>query len=77
MIDGVWTTVGSTNLDWRSLLHNDELNAVVLGTDFAGQMEAAFQRDLANSSPSPRSLGARPIQDRARELAARLWEYWL
>jgi cardiolipin synthase A/B len=31
LIDGVWATVGSTNLDWRSFLHNHELNAVVLG----------------------------------------------
>jgi cardiolipin synthase len=23
-IDGVWSTVGSTNLDWRSFLHNEE-----------------------------------------------------
>jgi phosphatidylserine/phosphatidylglycerophosphate/cardiolipin synthase-like enzyme len=33
LIDGVWATVGSTNLDWRSFLHNHELNAVVLGVD--------------------------------------------
>ena len=32
VIDGVWSTVGSTNLDWRSFLHNQEVNAVVLGT---------------------------------------------
>ena len=31
----VWSTVvGSTNLDWRSFLHNQEVNAVVLGTGF-------------------------------------------
>ena len=24
LIDGVWSTVGSTNLDWRSFLDNDE-----------------------------------------------------
>ena len=32
VIDGVWSTIGSTNLDWRSFLHNQEVNAVVLGT---------------------------------------------
>ena len=31
VIDGVWATVGSTNLDWRSFLHNQELTAVILG----------------------------------------------
>jgi len=33
VIDGVWSCVGSTNLDWRSFLHNDELNAVILGAN--------------------------------------------
>ncbi|MGO4304395.1 phospholipase D-like domain-containing protein [Cupriavidus sp. RAF12] len=31
VIDGVWSTIGSINLDWRSFLHNEEVNAVVLG----------------------------------------------
>jgi cardiolipin synthase A/B len=35
VIDGVWSTIGSSNLDWRSFLHNDEINAVVLGGEFA------------------------------------------
>src|SRR6185436_8192864 len=48
-VDGVWATVGSTNLDWRSLLYNDEINVVVLGAEFAGQLNAALRQDLANS----------------------------
>ncbi|HSO46127.1 MAG TPA: phospholipase D-like domain-containing protein, partial [Rhodoferax sp.] len=46
VIDGVWSTVGSTNLDWRSFLDNDEVNAVVLGREFAAQMQAMHQQDL-------------------------------
>ncbi len=78
LIDGVWATVGSTNLDWRSFLHNHELNAVVLGTDFGGQMQTMFERDLTVSDPvllapwEDRSLGLR-----LKEWLARLWEYWL
>ncbi|NTV70220.1 MAG: cardiolipin synthase [Azonexaceae bacterium] len=49
LIDGVWSCVGSTNLDWRSFLDNDEVNAVVLGRDFARQMGAMIARDLAAS----------------------------
>jgi cardiolipin synthase len=49
LIDGVWSCVGSTNLDWRSFLDNDELNAVVIGREFAGQMQAMFNKDLAAS----------------------------
>lgn len=47
VIDGVWSCVGSSNLDWRSFLDNDEVNAVVLGREFGGQMEAMYAADLA------------------------------
>jgi cardiolipin synthase len=46
LIDGVWSCVGSTNLDWRSFLDNDEINAVVLGREFAVQMQVMFKADL-------------------------------
>ena len=49
VIDGVWSTVGSTNFDWRSFLHNQEVNAVVLGTEFGDRMRAAFADDVAHS----------------------------
>jgi cardiolipin synthase len=73
-IDGVWSTVGSTNLDWRSLVYNDELNAVVLGPEFAAQMEALFAKDIADSTPITREDWAqRPLQARVREISARFW----
>jgi cardiolipin synthase len=78
LIDGVWSTVGSTNLDWRSFLHNQELNAVVLGAGFGTQMRASFERDVANSEQITldkwrwRSPGTR-----AKEAFARVWQYWL
>jgi cardiolipin synthase len=49
VIDGVWSTVGSTNLDYWSSAHNDEENAIVLGRDFGAKMEAMFADDLAES----------------------------
>ena len=49
VIDGVWSTVGSTNLDYWSLLSNDEVNAVVLSREFAVEMERMFANDLAQS----------------------------
>jgi cardiolipin synthase len=70
--------VGSSNLDWRSFLHNAELNVIVLGPDFGKQMEAMFQRDVADSHLIDEAAWAhRPLSDRAREFAARVWEYWL
>jgi cardiolipin synthase A/B len=78
VIDGVWSTVGSANLDWRSFLHNHELNLVVLGPGFGEQMEAAFRRDLAIATPiTLEEWRRRAATDRLKEAAARFWEYWL
>lgn len=74
LIDDVWSTVGSTNLDWRSFLNNQEINAVVLGTDFGGQMQALFKQDLASSTLiTLEDWRKRPISLRIKESAARLW----
>jgi cardiolipin synthase A/B len=77
-IDGVWSTIGSTNLDWRSFLHNDELNAAILGRDFARQMDAMFAGDLAESEAIDLNRWKRrPWMFRLKEWLARLAEYWL
>ena len=78
VIDGVWSTVGSTNLDWRSFLHNDEVNVVVLGSEFAKKMQAAFMADLAKSNEIKlEKWQRRSLVVRAKEQMGRLWEYWL
>jgi len=78
LIDGVWSCVGSTNLDWRSFLHNNEIDAVVLGEEFAKQMLAMFEDDLAASRAIDADRWAnRSIGLRMKEWSARLWEYWL
>ena len=78
LIDGVWATVGSTNLDWRSFLHNHELNAVVLGAEFGAQVQAMFDKDLAASDAiTLDQWERRPLRLRIKEQAARLWQYWL
>jgi cardiolipin synthase A/B len=77
-IDGVWSTIGSTNLDWRSFLHNDELNAAILGRDFARQMDAMFAGDLAESEAIDLNRWKRRSwMFRSKEWLARLAEYWL
>ena len=74
VIDGVWSTVGSTNLDWRSFLDNDEINAVILGHEFAQQMQAMFADDLAASQPIDLPHWEnRPVHFRVKEWLATLW----
>ena len=78
LIDGVWSTIGSTNLDWRSFLHNDEVNAIVLSPEFGSQMNAMFDKDLARSQQiTLDSWHERSLLMRMKEQAARIWIYWL
>lgn len=78
LIDGVWSTVGSTNLDWRSFLNNQEINAVLLGQDFGAQMQAMFEKDLESSRlVTLEAWRKRSISARIKERAARLWAHWL
>ncbi|MDD2881038.1 MAG: cardiolipin synthase [Rhodoferax sp.] len=74
IVDGVWSTVGSTNLDWRSFLDNDEVNAVVLGPDFAAQMQAMFEKDLAASIHiTPEAWAKRSLEFKLKEWLAQWW----
>jgi cardiolipin synthase A/B len=77
-IDGVWSTVGLPNLDWRSSLHNNEINAVILGRDFGRQMAAMFGTDVAASDAiTLDDWRHRCLIDRLKEQIARLGAYWL
>jgi cardiolipin synthase len=78
VIDGVWSTVGSANMDLWSFLYDDEVNAVVLGEDFGRQMEAMFESDLAVSTRiDPQTWKDRSIGQRLKEFFAWVWEAFL
>ena len=78
VIDGVWSTVGSTNLDYWSLLSDDEVNAVVLSREFAVEMERTFAGDLAQSDQIQwDKWGKRPLSQKIKEAAAHLFSRWL
>ena len=71
VIDGVWSTVGSTNMDYWSFLHDDELNAVILSRDFAREMEELFASDLSKSNE------IRWEDWKERPLLPRVWEWFM
>jgi cardiolipin synthase A/B len=78
VVDKVWSTVGSTNMDFLSLLNNDEVNAVILNHEFAVEMEEMFVRDLENSRQIQcEEWKKRPLLPRIREWFVNLFVRWL
>jgi cardiolipin synthase A/B len=78
VVDGVWSTVGSANFDYRSIVKNDEINAVILGEDFAAELEAMFEEDRATSTEMTREAWKRRgVPTRVKEIVARVWKRWL
>ncbi len=49
VVDGIFSTVGTANLDFRSLETNFEVNAMIYDEGIASQLERYFMDDLANS----------------------------
>jgi cardiolipin synthase len=49
VFDGVWSVIGSANLDFQSLRRNDEGNVGILSEDFGRQMMEIFHEDLKQS----------------------------
>ncbi len=47
MIDGLWSTVGTSNFDNRSFSHNEESNVSVSDEGVARELIETFERDLA------------------------------
>jgi cardiolipin synthase len=50
LFDQRWSVVGSTNLDYQSLMYNDEGNIGILDSPFAASLRNIFQEDLKNST---------------------------
>jgi cardiolipin synthase len=73
VIDGVWSSIGSSNIDHRSVLFNDEVDVVILGTETAGQFEKHFEDQQRKASPIDAEHWAdRPLTDRIRDGISRL-----
>ena len=49
IVDDVFSTIGSTNFDFRSFETNFEANAFIYNKEFTTELEKHFWEDLANS----------------------------
>jgi cardiolipin synthase len=77
IVDGAFVSVGSGNLDIRSIRLNDEANLNVLNSSFAAQQARLFEMDKRRSREitleETGKLGfAHPIQEAASVIAPEL-----
>jgi cardiolipin synthase len=71
VVDGLWSTIGTYNLDYWSLLHNLEVNVAISDQQFAATLEREFERDFAASRPvDPAVFRERPLSERVFERLA-------
>ena len=75
VVDGLWSRVGSSNMNSASLLGNWEIDVGVLDDDLAIQMEALFLADLASAMEIvlPRAYAPPPpveVKEEARGMPA-------
>ena len=72
VIDGVWSAVGSSNFDHRSVLFNDEVDAIVIGKKTAEDLEAIFLEGERSAKAIDRDAW-----ERQRTFGARLNGFWV
>jgi cardiolipin synthase len=79
VIDRVWSTIGSYNLDRRSLLHNFEVSLIVIDRNVGTGMDARFDEDLASScrEVQPEHWERRSIWSKCLEWMCFQIRYWL
>jgi cardiolipin synthase len=78
VVDGVWSSIGSTNFDWRSFVHNNEISVCVIDQEFAQAMSRMFDADLAESKEiTLATWKKRGFRQRFKELMWLPLQYWL
>jgi len=71
VVDGVWSTIGSTNFDNRSFALNQEINLTVYDSGIAQRLVQIFQDDLQYSQPiTYEEWQSRSLYEQAMELFA-------
>jgi cardiolipin synthase len=76
VIDGVWSAIGSSNFDHRSVLFNDEIEAIVIGKKTAEDLEAIFRdgEQTSNAIDLENWEAQRTFAERMRGFWSRMME---
>jgi len=75
VVDHVWSMVGSSNFDHRSVLFNDEVDAIVIGQETGSELSRLFETDVSSAHPIDLATWKRrPASTKFREQFWRLWE---
>jgi cardiolipin synthase len=78
VVDDVWSAIGSSNFDQRSVLFNDEIDAIVLGRETAEALSTMFLQDITKAKQiDAASWEDRPLTQKIKELFAEPWEQLL
>lgn len=75
VVDGIWSTIGSSNFDDRSFRINDEINVNVYDEEIAARMETMFFEDLKRCEEiTLRKWFRRPLWARIKESVADMFK---
>lgn len=74
VVDGVFSTVGTCNMDNRSFLLNFEINALFYNEEISKELEETFLKDLEDCSPNNlEEWRERSAFKKVKESVCRLW----
>ncbi|HEY8119311.1 MAG TPA: phospholipase D-like domain-containing protein [Methylophilaceae bacterium] len=74
-VDGVWSVIGSSNFDHRSVLFNDEVDVVVVGRETAQELQAMFDDDIKSAKQITfAEWKKRPVLQDIKDHVSRFWE---
>ena len=79
VVDGVWSSIGSTNFDWRSFVHNNEISVCVIDEGFRAADGRACSPPI---SPTRKEITLaawkkRGFRERFKEMMWLPIQYWL
>jgi len=78
LVDGIWSLIGSANLDPRSLRLNFELNLEVYDSAFAGELASHFEATLAASHEvTLEEVDSRSLPEKVLDCSAKLLSPYL